>query len=279
MLRLMLDSHPQLAVPFESGFIVDYYRRLDAYGDLSVRANAARILRDISHSPLVRKGYLLPRPEVILDRSVRTYSELVAAIFESYASAEGKEHWGDKTPSYVTDIEVLRAIFPECKIIHVVRDGRDVALSNRNIKWGIHSLPRVAADWRWKVTLGHKLGCMLGSDYQLIRYEDLVLEPESTLRLLTCFLGVSYSDAMLAYHKRCENKIPVDSLLWHRNSVRAPDSSLVAQWRCKMSRTDRIIFEQYAADALAMFGYELERSLSTIRSRLKSLYFATLKRY
>jgi len=279
MLRLMLDSHPQLAVPFESGFIVDFYRRQAQYGDLSVRDNAARMLRDIGDHPMVRKGRLIPDSEAVLARSVRTYSDLADAIFRAYAQAQGKERWGDKTPGYVTDIDVLRAVFPTCRIVHLVRDGRDVALSTRNVEWGMRSLPRIAADWRWNTILAHKVGSVLGGDYLLIRYEDLVLEPEANLRSIAAFLDVPYTEAMLNYPQNGAEKMPAVSMQWHGNSVRPPEASLVGQWRRVMSRSDRIIFEQCARDALEMFGYDLERHPSTFGSRLRTLYYSTLRRY
>jgi hypothetical protein len=279
MLRLMLNKHPELCVPFESGFIVDFYRNRGVYGDLSQRANAQRLLRDIAEHPLVRKGRLVADSEAILQHPVATYPQLVDAIFTTYARGRNKSRWGDKTPSYVTDLDVLRAIFPSCKIIHLVRDGRDVALSNRNVGWGIHNLPRVAADWRWKTLIAHKIGSVLGNDYLLVRYEDLVPEAAATLSCITRFLGVAYDDAMLSYPASGRSEMPPESLGWHGNSIRAPDVALVDQWKRAMQPADRIIFEQRAGDALATFGYDVENHPSTFGSRLRNLYFATVERW
>ena len=279
MLRLMLNKHPELCVPFESGFIVDFHRKRAVYGDLAERANAMRLLRDIAAHPLVRKGQLVSNIEAILDQSVSTYPALVNAIFTIYARSHNKSRWGDKTPSYVTDLDVLRGIFPSCKIIHLVRDGRDVALSNRNVGWGIHNLPRVAADWRWKTVMAHKIGTVLGDDYLLVRYENLVLETESTLRTVSRFLDVPYTEAMLSYPSSGRSDMPAESLTWHRNSIRAPDVALVDQWKHAMQPADRIIFEQWAGDALATFGYAIENHRSTVGSRLRNLYFATVARW
>src|SRR5919197_2911111 len=79
MLRLMLNSHRNLAVPFESGFIPIIYKNLEKYGDLSIRSNAAACLKDISELPLLRKGKLTEDPESILDYGIRNYADLVWA--------------------------------------------------------------------------------------------------------------------------------------------------------------------------------------------------------
>ena len=279
MFRLMLNQHPELAVPFESGFITIFYRRLGEYGDLTTEENVRRLLGDIAEFPLVKKGGYVEDVEAILAHPIASYADLVNAIFKVYAWRTEKVRWGDKTPGYVTDLEVLWTLFPGCLIIHLVRDGRDVAISNHGIAWGIHSLPRAAADWRWKTMLGHKVGAVLGEHYLEQCYEDLVLRPEETLRRVCDFLQVRFDPDMLAYHVDAQNQIPTDSLRWHRNSVRAPDTSLVYGWKEKMSRSDRIIFEQIAGDALETFGYEREHHQSTLGSRFKSLYYATLRRW
>src|SRR5687767_5976471 len=70
MLRLMLNNHPRLAVPFESGFIPVFFKRLDAYGDLSKPGNAERLLEDIRRHPKVEKGGLVPDPTAVLAHSI-----------------------------------------------------------------------------------------------------------------------------------------------------------------------------------------------------------------
>lgn len=279
MLRLMLNKHPEVSVPFESGFIVDFFRVGQAYGDLAHEDNARRLLLDIAAHPLVRKGALVPSPDAVLRYPIRCYRDVVDAIFRVHALGQGKQRWGDKTPSYVTEVDTLRAIFPHCKIVHLVRDGRDVAISNRNVEWGIRSLPRAAADWRWKTLLAHKVGSVLGPDYLMVRYEDLVAQPEASLRRIAEFLGIEYTPAMLDYPDGGAAQMPLESMRWHRNSIRAPDVALVGQWKRAMARSDRIIFEQCAGDALKTFGYELEGRSSTLGSRLRNLYFATMMRY
>jgi Sulfotransferase family len=279
MLRLMLNRHPDLSVPFESGFVTDFFKRLKSYGDLKDADNARRLLIDIAKHPLAQKGGFITDVDAILSTRVENYADLVNAIFRAHARARDKARWGDKTPGYVTDLEVIWKLFPGCLVIHLVRDGRDVAISNQHIEWGIHSIPRAAEDWRWKTTLGHKVGTVLGDHYLELRYEDLILQTEPALRRVCDFLHVAFQPEMLRYHETGESEIPPDSLRWHRNSVRAPDASLVYAWKERMSHADRIIFEQVAGDALKLFGYEIEGLPSTWSSRLKNLYYATLQRW
>jgi Sulfotransferase family len=278
LFRLMLNEHPELSVPFESVFIPVFYRRLHEYGDLAQRDNARRLLSDMAAYPL-HFGRLVKDPDAILAHPISSYAELLDAVFRVDAAAKKKTRWGDKTPGYETDIDVLCELFPGCQIIHLVRDGRDVVLSNRRVEWGIASLPRAAADWRWKVTLGHKMGRLLGGQYLELKYECLVLDPERSLRRACAFLDVAFDPRMLDYPAHAERDMPIEARPFHRNSIRPPDPSLIDEWRRRMSRADRIIFEQVAGDALELFGYELERHPATVGSRLKNLYYAIWRRW
>ena len=216
MLRLMLNSHPHIAIPFESDFIPRFYRRLAEYGDLSSEKNVSRLLDDIAERPFVKRGKLVQDKEAILARYPRTYPDLIRAIYEVYAENEGKCRWGDKDPSYVTELNVLWKLFPNCRIVHIVRDGRDVAISLRELEWGSKNLFKLARDWKWQVTLGHKMGEMLAPEYYIeIRYEDLVLAPEQTLRRICYFIGESYFPEMLSYHETATAIMPLDSLKYH----------------------------------------------------------------
>ena len=279
MLRLMLNNHPRLAVPFESGFIPIFFQRLGEYGDLAQSGNVERLLHDICAHPKVEKGHLVPDAGAVLSRRIATYRDLVDAIFTEYAARKGKPRWGDKTPAYITELEILVQIFPSCRLIHMVRDGRDVALSLGGISWGSRHIPRVAEDWRWKTVVAHKIGTVLGERFLEVRFEDIVENPERELRRICGFLGEPFDPAVLDYADNAEAEMPADSMQWHRTSTSPPDPEKVYEWKRRMPVADRILFEAVAGDALDLFGYELERRAPTVGSRIKALYYAAVQRW
>lgn len=279
MLRLMLNSHPHIAVPFESAFIPEFYRRLEAYGDLSEPQNVRRLLDDIAADPWVRKGGLISDAEAVPGYRIASYSELVDAIFTEYARRRGKRRWGDKTPTYVTELDVLWKLFPGCRFVHLVRDGRDVALSLGGISWGSSHVPRVAEDWRWKTMLAHKMGMMVTDHYREVRYEDLVTDTVGTLKSICEFLGEPFAESMLEYHLSAEQDMPGESMQWHRSSVSAPDPSKLYAWKQRMPLSDQILFEEVAGSALDLFGYERVNRPATLDVKLRRIRYAVLKRW
>jgi hypothetical protein len=272
MLRLMLNNHPNLAVPFESGFIPHFYRTRAEYGDLSVRANAERMLSAIAENPFTKKGRLVLDGDAILSHPISGYADLVYAIFAEYARSKGKQRWGDKTPAYVNYLDMLWELFPGCHIVHLVRDGRDIVLSLRGLDWGTKDIVKAAQDWQRMTSLGRRTGNALGEHYLEVRYEDLVLHTEATLLRICELLREPYTADMLAFHLSAEAELPRDSLRWHTSSVKPPDAAKLFMWKQQMSPADRRIFEEIAGGALEMFGYEKENLPVTWRSRLRKLY-------
>jgi hypothetical protein len=274
----MLNSHPNLAIPHESVFITEFFQKLSKYGDLSNHDNARRLLADVSQHYMVRRGKLVVDPEAILRRPIRTYRDFVAAIFQAHASLQGKPRWGDKTPSYTPDIDIIRRIFPDAKIVHLVRDGRDVVLSHKSIEWASGNLLKLILDWQWKTTIAHKVGAVLGNDFLEIRYEDLVRDPEATLRQICKFIDEPYEQSMLNYSDNAKNLVPTESLKWHRKSIQPPNPSQVNMWKTQLSKSERIVFDQLAGDTLSLFGYEREHLKPTAASRALKVYYTLLRR-
>lgn len=279
MLRLMINRHSRLAVPHETGFITPFYRDRAAYNDCADAFDVARLLRDVARHKLVVRGNLIPDPDSVLAREPRDYRAFVEAVMDAYRKREGKARWGDKTPFYTQDVDILRRIFPEAKIIHLVRDGRDVVASQKSIEWMSGNVPKLARDWAWKVTLLHKVGNCLGADYLEVRYEDLVQAPETVLREICSFLGEAYEPEMLEYTETAEGVVPAESLRWHRNSVRPPDPAKLGEWRRKLSVGEQAIVDEVAGPALETFGYPRAPGAASWRVRATKLYYACLARY
>lgn len=276
MLRLMLNQHSRLNVPFESVFIPELHRRLPEFGDLAQPQNMKHLLEAACAHPFVVKGRLVPNPAAVLETSPASYADLVDAIFTHIAAARGKTRWGDKTPSYVREMETLWQLFPGCQFIHLVRDGRDVALSLKMLSWGSRDLVKLARDWSWSVTLGRKMGEMIPHNYLELRYEDLVCDPADSLSRVCNFIGEEFEEVMLDYPDTAKGEMPSRSMIWHGSSVSAPNRGKVQAWRQNMCKSDQIVFDQVAGETLDLLGYERFDLRPTISSRLRFARYAIL---
>lgn len=259
MLRLMLDTHSQIAIPFETDFIGKYYVEREAFGDLRDDSNVQKLLQAIQAGQFVKRGELagVKTEDLLLRLKVRTYAGVVDALFRTWASERGKSHWGDKTPG-VPDMHILEALFPDALFLHLIRDGRDVAAS-RMTTWRQRSVLHAAHDWCWKVSFARRLAVTMADRYREVRFEDLVKSPESELQEICSWMGVPYEPGMLEYHLTAADRMPEDSVKrHHQTSVRPPDPEKIGAWKKVMTRGERAMFQEVAATLLGNLGYELE---------------------
>jgi hypothetical protein len=274
LLRFMLDSHRELAIPPETGFL-SLGTKFRGRGD-KLRE---KFFRAVTNFPSEAPGW--PDFE-ISEESFRaslrgiepfTVAEGYRAFYRLYAARFGKSRWGDKTPLYCMELNVIRKILPEARFIHIIRDGRDAALSLRGMwfspGWEIETQ---AAYWRDCVLAARRAGAGR-PDYIEVRYEDLILNTRETLNRLCTFIELDYDDAMLSYYRRAPERLkehkgrfrPDGTVLrsqeqrlgQQKRTTEPPDPARVFAWRSAMSPDEKERFRLVAGDLLSDLGYEV----------------------
>ena len=260
LLRVMLDAHPELAIPPETGFVLDACR-LDGEGD-ELRK---RLLDTITR--FHTWGVMGVSASALRDRlrSIEPFdvAEGVRAFYRLYAARFGKRRFGDKTPMYRFHLEELEGLLPEARFIHIIRDGRDVALSVRGFWFAPgEDLKTLAADWRTGIVATRAQGSLV-KRYLELRFEDLIISPERELRRVCQFLELRFDPPMLRYPETATDRLreigvgnpdprnPVPKL-----AAQAPDSSRLGTWKHEMSRRERRQFKRVAGKLLRELGYE-----------------------
>jgi hypothetical protein len=196
----------------------------------------------------------------VLDRlsglGVETCSDAIRDVFSMYAERVGKERYAEKTPMNVIHMPFLGRAFPEAHFIHLIRDGRDVALSYLDTDFGVESLGEAAIYWDRFVRKGRSDGLRLGPRYREIRYEDLLADPEEVLRSLCEFVALHYDAAMLEYHRRADALLASTPRAEHHQRLRLPPTAGLRDWRTQMDQHSLLLFEALAGDLLDELGYE-----------------------
>ncbi len=190
-------------------------------------------------------------------RESRSQVEFIGRFAEAVRHSAGKPIWVEKTPKNVLRFGFVRRRFPRARIVHIVRDGRDVVCSLRRkpfakidtTSWdGAHAARRCAVQWRNSV----KAGLRFRGDplYHELRYEDLVREPQATLCALLAFLGLPWEAAMLA-------PSPADGVDPYESRAAEPifDSS-IGRWRTDLSDSDRSATLLLIGPQLMDLGYQ-----------------------
>jgi Sulfotransferase family len=267
LLGRMVDAHPDIAVIHEGRFAPEWFeRRRGVTADGYVTPEL--VDRLLGHPPFARVSVGREELERLLgDGGPVTYAEFVAGIFDLHGRAHGKRLVGDKTPHYVRSLPTIHDLWPGARIVHLIRDGRDVAqsvLGWRKVTERGGSVARFAAFredrvaavacwWEWLVRLGREDGAALGpATYHEIRYEALVAEPAAECERLCAFLDVHYDDRMLDFHQGRERDDPGLSA----KKAWRPVTPGLRDWRSQMSPADVERFQAAAGGLLDELGYE-----------------------
>jgi hypothetical protein len=270
LLRLMLDAHPEMAIPPETHFVPSLIKATrksgvscdEAHGIVTGHRQWGDF--NLDSAELLRRYCDLDRIDP--ETTIRTF-------FELYAEREGKPRWGDKTPNYVRRMKQIENWIPEARFIHMIRDGRDAALSRfKRVLKDPPPMATVAERWVKKIEGAREDAKDL--HYIEVQYEELVRDTETQLRRVSEFLELPWDDTMLRYYERAEDRLaemhrdlpgeegkplrPAD----HRKEAhvltsKPPDASRLARWKEEMDPRDNAAFEGVAGPLLRELGYDV----------------------
>jgi Sulfotransferase family len=258
LLRIMLSSHPRIYIPPESDFIPRLY-----LGRIRAPMSRDRAVRDVQ-TIIANRRFLREWRDAVPDPATfvaalpeLTPAALLDAFYRAYAAQHGASRWGDKSPIYTRYVPLLAEIFPSAQFVHLIRDGRDAALST------LAAYPDrfyvdmyfAARSWRQRVRAARHAGRALGpARYTELRYEDLTADSEAALRPLCDWLGEDYAPAMCEPHKLARELLRPRG---RHAPVREPVHANSGGWQSRMPLADQRLFHAVASDLLADLGYDV----------------------
>lgn len=271
LLRLMLTCHPSIVIPPECGFAVWLYDTHRAWGE--GQEGIERWVADLMACRKIETWKLDPRrlTAFLVSRGPSSYPEAVSAVYEWYGREQGRTftRWGDKNNFHVAHVDTIKAMFPEAFFVHLVRDGRDVACSYRTLnRRAVDSryapvlpdgIAQIAEEWKTNVESASRAFDAFGRERVIeLHYEDLVSEPESSLRALCRSLGEEYDVRMLDYPEanRQGELEPGEFLQWKEKTLQPPTPRERAPHRTELTRDEIATFEQVGGSVLRRYGYQ-----------------------
>jgi hypothetical protein len=245
--------------PFETHFITKYYKKLDNYGDINSYKNFQKLLADILSERAVQQWRLKFSHEEFFRElgSSFTYSQLVNELCLKASKQKGFAFWGDKTPHYLADMEILYKLFPDSKYLYIVRDGRDVTLSLLEKDWGPNNVYYSARHWV-NLNQNHKSLEYLRASKNLyeLRYEDLLDNVEEYIKDIYTFLNMDYSENDLR-----ELAVTVKPGNYNK-------------WKNRMTARQIDTFDKIASNTLKRFNYEISAEEGEVSLIWKVVYFS-----
>ncbi len=242
------------------------------FGDLKKRKSRERLMAAWLDSPFFRlSGLDAAQLQEEVVNSCRDWGDFLQTVMGGIARRQGVRRWADCTPSHLRYMEEIKKEIPTALFVHIIRDGRDVALSLDKLGWmrpfpwdSTRSLLVTGIWWEWLVSRGLAAGRRLQGDYFEVRFEDLVARPRETLQGVGSFIGED-----LDYDRIREAGI---------GSVAKPNTSFVEEghaafnpvgrWKSKLDPGRLIELERTIGPMLKGLGYELSSPLAQRRPDL-----------
>ncbi len=278
LLQSILDAHPEVVAPPESYFMLHLYtkyRRQKKWNDQVITS----FIGDLYTDRQFRLFWKVDREEVEASfravAPIRSYAQACNAVRLCFNKAYENGNLsliGDKKPVHTDFPHLIFKLYPDAKVVHMIRDPRGTA--NGQIKT-FKRKDAIAIGLRWSDVNRNvgKLKAQYPNQYHLLKYESLIENPEETVRTLCDFLEIPFSDSMLQYREQVIQRYDEQSALIrekHSSLLKPIDPAIAEKWKTSLTK-EQIKCVEYASFNVANeFGYRFERPKPTILMRLKA---------
>lgn len=249
LLRDLLNSHPNIKIPGETTVLVYFY---DAFGNKLSEVSHKEAHWLFTHTKQFdRLGIDLPYDAVKGETSLGGIFDIA---FRRFSKKNGSIRWGEKTPEYALSMHKIKSMWPEAKFIHVIRDGRDVALSLKKVNFMAPKDTYVIAMF-WKniiETCRRDAKRLPKGDFMELWFEDLLAHPKTKVKEILKFLGEPYNDECLVPTRQFSSYDPKKR---HDVVDKSINKGNTQKWKVDMSQDDLAIFEGVAGNMLSSLGY------------------------
>ena len=276
LMSRILKLHSKVYVLNET-FMFDEVSKYESTFNVLNDAEIEAIIRDLI--TIQRKGiYLKSKTERYLEdtneimriyKSTGIYSliGLLSAFYKYEANKNGKVIYGDQTPRHVFSIEWIIRLFPNCKIINMVRDPRAVLLSQRN-KWKackkyqqpIHEVIRAKINYHpftisllWNKSVDAAFSANKNKLYsphiKTVIFEELVEDSSAIVKSVCDFAGIEFEKNMLNVDVEMTSNLKNDG-------QKGVVSDIANTWKNRLSNSEVYICEKTVGLRLEHYGYK-----------------------
>ncbi|MDH3600407.1 MAG: sulfotransferase [Candidatus Tectomicrobia bacterium] len=268
LLVAMLNASGNLHIPYESSFLV---RAEPFFSKSKITEDDYEILAHLFFLTSEKKGWGLSSESLVgaMKRCrPTTLAGVVDVICREYLDQAGlaeSVEWGLKRPLMICHLDRVYRCFPSAKVIHVVRDGRDVSLSYRElhkkseVKFGPRGVVTSALYW----IAGLRMAEKHERQFLTVRYEDLIKRPSKELTRIERFAKIEgLVDGGLTYAEQVTPSVVTDTAakFIHQKVYKGVDASNAYKYKTGMRWHERFVFEAIASRYLMKYGYAQEFS-------------------
>jgi hypothetical protein len=263
LLRLILNAHSRIAIPEELVYVTAHTgnRGIDQWRDPGYTQD---------HYRFFIERFLEDNAETLAPLDLDALADRIASsttpnlrspyqmALEAWARQQGKERWGEKTPSNIFYAEHILDMFPDAQFIHLIRDPRAGVASMQNVRFFPNDLIFNALNRKKYLTTGqsHLEKCVPANQRLIVRYEDLVRHPESVTESICSFLGEDFEPSMLEFYKESKRYMKEEAAQSFNQAATQPiSSSKASKWKERLEPRAVAAIENVCRAQMARYGY------------------------
>lgn len=265
LFRIILNQNSNAVVPPECGFAHWLYGMYNEWS-LSDSLSLGKVDTFIADLMGCRKFETwgvtaVEVRESILKNKPSNYSELVNSVYLSYKDGETLLI-GDKNNYYINHLEDLMSIHKDPLLVHIVRDGRDVACSYKAIERLVtnskfkpvlpSAIEKIAEEWKRNV---ENIEAYVKAHGGItVRYEDLIQDTQNELERVCLYLQLEVEKGMFEYYKN--NDEPEETMAWKKKTLLPLDADNIGKYKKELTSDEVGLFEELVGETLVQFNYD-----------------------
>jgi len=254
LLQSILNSHSKICFLPETKFLTSYVLKKNFK---ITKSNYKKITNQF------KSDKRLKRLKIDLDEALQinnTMYDIYQYILETKLINQNKSNIGDKDPKLIEKINRLHHFFPNSKIIHIIRDPRDVVLSRTKAKWS-QKYPFYfhAIIYYMQLSLGIKSGRnKYKENYIEVLYENLIKNPDYELLRVMKFLNLDFEKSMLNFKDSSKELVSEDELEWKKETFLPIKKNNFNKWKLGLTNFQSFIIESICFFHIKKFNYKNE---------------------
>jgi sulfotransferase family protein len=267
------------------GYLPIYKVLIPRYGSMSNRANREKIASTWLRSKGFRRtGLEAAQLSSRIVDECQTGGDFLRVVMGSVAEQQKAGRWAVYDPDNVLHAQRVKRDIPNALFVHIIRDGRDIALSLKKmggfapLPWDrseTNSLVATALYWEWMVRRGRAAGRMFPADYMEIRYEDLITNPRETLSKLGGFMDhdLDYDQIQRAGLGRLSE---TNSSFREEGGTHKEKINPLGRWKERLPAVNVAAIESAVGECLEENGYQLSLPASQRQTSLRSAWMRSI---
>ena len=253
LLQSILNSHSDITFLPETQFLRTY---LFSNKEINIsKSNYRDIIDTLTADQRFNRLNIKANQIIFQDKNMY---DAYLNLLDLHLRNKQKQLIGDKDPKNIEYIHYLHKFFPKAKLIHIIRDPRDVVLSRIKAKWS-KSVPYYihAVIYVLQLKIGRSMGKKIfNKNYHELYYEDLLINPEKTIRKIVKFIGVDYEEELLDYRKSSQELVSDDELDWKKETFKPIINDNFNKWKNQLSKSQILIIESICHFSMKKLPYK-----------------------